>query len=386
MFSSRGPADRDPNSFTRALENARARGQHLLDLTVSNPTHCGFDGDGQRLGQVLSNPAAARYDPDPRGLRTAREAVLGLWAERGISSTADRVLLTSSTSEAYGWLFKLLCDPGDEVLAPRPSYPLFDLLASFEAVALRPYPLRYDGGWHIDLGALRAAITSRTRAVLVVSPNNPTGSYLTKRELGALAELGIPIVCDEVFADYPLRDVPDRVRSVLDQPTGLVFALDGLSKLAALPQLKLGWITVGGSPALAQEAVSRLELIADSYLSVGTPVQLAAPRLVAERHAIQRAITERLRTNLGTLRSTLRGSAATVLDVHGGWYAVMRLPAVATEMQWVLGLLEDGVVVQPGWFFDFETEPFVVISLLTPVDDCRAAAEVIAARVARCCG
>ena len=386
MFSSRGPGNRDPNSFSRAVAAAQTSGHPPLDLTVSNPTSCGFHYDFDVLAAALGDPAIVRYQPGPLGLQAARDAVVGRWADRGIATTPDRVLLTASTSEAYAFLFKLLCDPGDEVLAPQPSYPLFELLAGYEAVRLVPCPLRYDGSWHVDLDGMRAARTSRTRAILVVSPNNPTGSYLSRLELRALLELGLPIICDEVFADYPLREDPHRARSVLEATSGLVFALDGLSKAAALPQLKLGWITAGGDAALVEQAMSRLEIMADSYLSVGTPVQHAAPRLLGVCHAMARSIAERLQRNLRSLTRACAGTAATVLDVEGGWYAVLRLPAVATEEEWVAALLDDGVVVQPGWFFDFSGEPFVVISLLTPEERLRVGADKIRKRVNRWCG
>ncbi len=386
MFSSRGPAHRDPNAHSRAVATARASGRQLLDLTRSNPTTCGLHYDSEALEGALRDPILHRYAPDPRGLLGAREAVAGLWAARGVKTSSDRVQLTASTSEAYALLFKLLCDPGDEVLAPQPSYPLFELLAGYEAVHLRPYPLQYDGAWHVDLDAVRSAVTPRTRALLIVSPNNPTGSYLTRDELAGLVELGLPLICDEVFADYPLRSDPGRARSVLEARDGLVFALDGLSKLAAMPQLKLAWITAGGSPGLVTEALERLEVMADCYLSVATPVQLAAGRLLALRGPIQARIQQRLRSNLATLRAACAASPATLLDLQGGWYAVLRLPSVLGEQQWVERLLEDGVSVQPGWFFDFPGEPFVVLSLLTPEDDFAGGVDKITTRVSRECG
>jgi alanine-synthesizing transaminase len=385
MFSSRGPANRDPNSFARALQAARKSERALLDLTVSNPTNVGFHYDSATILDALGDPGVLTYTPDPRGALAAREAIVGLWADRGISTQPDRVLLTASTSEAYALLFKLLCDPGDEVLAPQPSYPLFDLLARLEAVRLVSYPLRYDGAWHVDVAALRAAVTPRTRAVLVVSPNNPTGSYLSRAEHEALRELELPILCDEVSADYPLGDDRSRARSVLEQPDGLAFALDGLSKAVGLPQLKLGWITAGGSEPLVVEAMARLEIIADTYLSVGSAVQLAAPRLLSIRPRIQHAIGQRLRANLATLRAACEDSAVTVLDVRGGWYAILRLPAVVSEQRWALDLLEQGVVVQPGWLYDFIDGPHLVVSLLTPEPELDEGAHKIVERVARLC-
>jgi aspartate/methionine/tyrosine aminotransferase len=280
---------------------------------------------------------------------------------------SERIVLTASTSEAYGFAFKLLCDPGDEVLVPAPSYPLLEHLAQLEHVRLRPYRLAYDGAWHVDLESLRCARTPRTRAVVVVSPNNPTGSYLKLSELGAFSELGLPVVSDEVFARYPLVQDPERATSALAIEGVLVLALGGLSKLAALPQMKLAWMLLGGPNSAVSEARARLELIADCYLSVAAPVQLALPALFEATRVTAAAIGARARENLTALRSELAGSAASVLHVEGGWYAVVRLPRVASEEEWVVGLLEkEGVLVQPGWFFDFSDEPYVIVSLLTP--------------------
>jgi aspartate/methionine/tyrosine aminotransferase len=280
---------------------------------------------------------------------------------------------------------KLLCDPGDEVLVPAPSYPLFDLLAAFESVRLVPYRLAYDGAWHVDLDTLRGAITPRTRAIFVVTPNNPTGSYLKQSELAAMAALGLPIVSDEVFADYPL-DTPSepRVATALTAVDALVFALGGLSKAAALPQMKLAWTCVGGPEAVARAAMDRLELIGDSFLSAGTPVQAALPTLLASRARAAEAIRTRTRENLRIVRSALgSASAATVLHVEGGWYATIRLPRTRGEEAWALELLElDDVYAHPGHFFGFEGEAYLVVSLLTP----EATFSEAVARIARRAG
>jgi aspartate/methionine/tyrosine aminotransferase len=291
-------------------------------------------------------------------------------------------VLTASTSEAYGFLFKLLCDPGDEVLVPRPSYPLFEHLAQLEGVRAVPYRAAYDGAWHVDVPSVRAAVSPRTRAIVTVSPNNPTGSYLKRDELDALAAMGLPIVSDEVFASYPLRPDPARAVSALEaRGAPLVFALGGLSKLAALPQMKAGWVAVAGEPGRVDEALARLEVIADAYLSVSTPVQHALPALLASRGAAHAAIASRTRANLGAIVPALAGSAASLLDVEGGWYATVRLPATRSEEAWVLDLLEqDGVHVHPGHFFDFASEAYVILSLLTPEQDF---AEGLARLVAR---
>jgi aspartate/methionine/tyrosine aminotransferase len=291
-------------------------------------------------------------------------------------------MLTASTSEAYAYLFKLLCDPGDEVLVPAPSYPLFDHLAGLEGVSLVPYRLAYDGEWHVDVPHLRAAVGAKTRAILAVSPNNPTGSYLKRDELAAMAALGLPIVSDEVFAAYPLKVDARRAESALEAAREtLVFALGGLSKLAGLPQMKLAWTCIAGPEAPRDEALARLELIADTFLSPGTPVQAALPRLLAAGARTRAAIAARTRTNLEVVRRACAGSAASVLDVEGGWYATLRVPHTCSEEAWVLALLErDGVYVHPGWFFDFAEDAVLVVSLLTPEP---ALAEGIARIVAR---
>ena len=331
------------NALSRALS---ARREPYLDLTVSNPTAAGLPSAPTQL------PPAPAYAPDPRGLPAAREAVA---AYHGAS--ADRVILTASTSEAYSWLFKLLCDPGDEVLVPQPSYPLFEWLTGLESVRAVPYELRWDGEWHLaDL-----PITPRTRAILIVSPGNPTGAYLKKDEYGRLARLGIPLICDEVFADYPAFDDPRRVRTIAAHDEVLAFALSGLSKVAGLPQLKLGWIVAGGPGS--REMLQRLELIADTYLSVSTPVQLAAAGLLEGRHEFQQALNSRLARNRAALAPP-PGAPWNVLRTEGGWSAVLSVPRSRSEEEWALTLLDEGVLVHPGYFFDFTSGTHLVISLL----------------------
>ncbi len=365
-FSSRSSVDLATNRIARALEALRASGAPLLDLTLSNPTHAGLAYDAEAIRQAIAAPGALHYEPASFGLPSAREA-----AARHLGVAAERVMLTASTSEAYAFLFKLFCDPGDDVLVPVPSYPLFEHLARLESVRLVPYRLAYDGAWHVDLASVRAARGARTRAVIVVSPNNPTGSYLKRDELAALGELGLPLVSDEVFASYALSARPDarRVGTVLEAPAGLVFAMGGLSKLAALPQMKLAWTAVGGEPSQVRDALARLEIIADAFLSVGAPVQHALPALLAASAATRGAIVARTRDNLAHLRRAVEGSPASVLDVEGGWSATLRVPATRSEEDWVLALLEQAQVsVQPGHFFDFEREAYLVLSLLTPPD------------------
>lgn len=364
-FSARSTLELGQNRLTLALTAARARGAELVDLTVSNPTLAGIPYDG--VAEAFAAEAAVvRYEPEPYGLPTARAAVSALFRDRGLDVPAEHVALTCSTSEAYACCFKLLCDPGDEVLVPAPSYPLLEHLGALEHVRLVPYRLGFDGAWFIDLHEVKRAVTSRTRAVALVSPNNPTGSYLKRDELSGLLALGLPLLSDEVFAEYPLVGDARRARSVLEATDGLVFALDGLSKLAALPQFKLAWLGIGGSQPLVREALARLEIILDTFLSPNTPVQRALPALLASRGVAVAAIRARLTANLARLQTGTRGTALTPLRAEGGWYAVVRLPATATDEEWALAALEAGVVVQPGYFFDFEGAPHVVLSLLTP--------------------
>jgi alanine-synthesizing transaminase len=376
--SLRSSFDVRKNALATALARAEAAGRAVLDLTTSNPTRAGIPYDARAILEALADPRALTYEPLPFGLPEARAAVA---KELGVD--AARVVLTASTSEAYAYLFKLLCDPGDEVLAPAPSYPLFEHLAQFEAVRLVPFRLAYDGAWHVDLDSVERAIGPRTRAILLVSPNNPTGSYTKKDELARLASFGLPILSDEVFATYPFveRD-PRRASTVLEAEGTLTFALGGLSKLAALPQIKVGWIVVGGPDAAAAEVLERLELIADSFLSVSTPAQLALPRLLATRHLAGDAIRVRTRQNLEHLRGAVTGTAATLLHAEGGWYATLRLPHTKPEEAWVTALVEqDGVHVHPGAFFDFADEPHAVVSLLTPPAAFERGIALILARV-----
>ena len=374
MFSRRTSRELGRNALAVALEEARAGGAAVLDLTVSNPTTAQIPYDAAAITAALADPRALVYAPEPLGIRSAREAAAAEASKAGVAVDPAHVMLTASTSEAYAFLMKLLCDPGDEVLVPAPSYPLFDLLAAFESVHLVPYRLAYDGAWHVDLDSARRAVGPRTRAVFVVSPNNPTGSFLKKSELAGLASLGLPIVSDEVFSDYALDDgataLSLRARTALEDASALVFALGGLSKQAALPQMKLAWTCVGGPAAQVNEALARLELIGDSFLSAGTPVQVALPSLLASRARATEAIRARTRENLAALRAAVHGgSAATLLTVEGGWYATVRVPRTQREEAWAIDLVtKDGVYVHPGQFFGFEDEAFLVLSLLTPPD------------------
>lgn len=387
MFSRRIPSDLDEQPLARALTRARAAGRDLLDLTVSNPTRVGLEVPPDLL-EPLGAPEGLAYHPDALGLAAAREAVAGELARRGLAVPADHIALTASTSEAYSLLFKLLADPGDEVLLPRPSYPLLEHLARLDGLAPVPYPLAYAGGWLLDRAALEAAVTPRTRALVVVTPNNPTGSRLSRPErafVDALAaRRGLAVISDEVFADYPLEPSPEAVASMLGgqgwSPTSLCFALGGLSKSIGMPQLKLGWIAAGGPGALVDQALARLDFVADQYLSAGTPVQRAAPRLLARGAQVRAAIQRRLVANLACLRAVVADHpACTLLPVEAGWAAVLRIPALRPEAELAMELLErDGVVVHPGYYFDMPHEGFLVLSLLV-------APEILAAGAPRVC-
>jgi len=386
MFSSRLDWSAPENPVAKSLREKRSRGVELLDLTESNPTAAGFSYPADLLLAALSDPRALRYEPNPAGLADARAAVAEYYRTISPDVSPDRILLTASTSEAYSLLFKLLADPGDEVLVPRPSYPLFEFLAALESVRPVPYPLVYDAQWWIDFDALERQVTGRTRAIVLVNPNNPTGSFLKEQELNRLAALcrhhGMAILSDEVFSDYVFSPDPQRVGSLAGVDGVLSFVLSGFSKVLALPQVKLGWILVGGPEKLRSEAFSRLELIADTYLSVSTPVQWAARRLLACRTSIQAQILDRVRANRAFLAGRIGSDSPwRLLHTEGGWYGVLEAPRIHSEEEWTLELLsQDNVVVQPGFFFDFEREAFLVVSLLTSGEIFREGIDRILAR------
>jgi alanine-synthesizing transaminase len=371
MFSSRIPPDLVPNRLAGALERLRASGSAFNDLTVSNPTLVGLEYPPGLLSG-LSAPEALVYEPAPLGLHAAREAVAGDFARRGLAVPPGRIAITASTSEAYSILFKLLCDPGDEVIVPLPSYPLFDHLARFDCVVTRPYRLEYHGAWSLDRESLQAAVTSRTRAVVAVNPNNPTGSFLSRADLEAMtrvcASSGAALIGDEVFADYPLIDDEGRASSVLDQQDVLTFCLGGLSKSVGLPQVKLGWIAVGGPGGAVEAALARLELICDTYLSAATPAQMSAASLLHRGSEVRHQIARRVRGNYRALSALAAAHpSCRLLHAEGGWTAILQVPAIRSEELLVLALLEEErVLVHPGYFFDFPREAFVVLSLLPP--------------------
>jgi aspartate/methionine/tyrosine aminotransferase len=374
MFSSRLHWDFRTNRLTQALEARRRDGARILDLTESNPTRAGFVYPPE-IVRAFDDPRMLVYEPSPAGAAEARQAVASYYAARGERVETERILLTASTSEAYAWLFKLLSDAGDHILVPRPSYPLFEFLANLESVAVRPYPLVYDGGWAIDLEALAAAVSERTRVVVLVNPNNPTGSYVKRAELETLSRLcaqrRIALISDEVFSDYALGEAPDaeRAGTLVGVEECLAFSLSGLSKVAGLPQMKLGWMVASGPAKLRAEAMEKLEWIADTYLSVSTPVACAAARLLASGESVQRQIRERTAGNLAVARDALARSAAGILAVEGGWYITVRMPRIRSEEDWAIQLLsQEGVLTQPGFFYDFESEAFLIVSLLTIPD------------------
>jgi alanine-synthesizing transaminase len=369
LFSARSHFDLTPNRLAVLLAELRRAGGRILDLTESNPTAVGLPGPSWAL-EALAAASSLRYEPAPFGLETARAAVAADYARRGVTLDPASIVLTASSSEAYSHLFKLLCDPGDAVLVPRPSYPLFDYLAALDGVRTVPYSLEYDGEWHVGPAALAAALTARTRAVVVVNPNNPTGSFLKHDEARAIeafcAENDLALVSDEVFADFAFSEDARRAASLAGCGTALTFCLGGLSKSCGLPQLKLGWIAAAGPAGLRSAALERLEVIADTYLSVGTPIQRAVPAILSRAAELQAPIRARVRANLGALQALLGDRAAvSALRVEGGWSATLRVPATRTEEAWVETLLVDhGVLVHPGYFFDFPHEAFVVASLL----------------------
>ncbi len=407
MFARRTNWNLTTNAYTRAIEEHRREGRELLDLTASNPTTVGLHYDQNKLLRALASPQALTYEPSPKGLPSAREAIAGYYDERGIEVSSDDLILTTSTSEGYSFLFRLLCEPGDAVLVPTPSYPLFDFLADLQDVKLVPYELIYDHGWQMDFHSLEQARSALShpvlqlrddkggahkepptcKAVLVVHPNNPTGSFVKPAEIAQLARFcsqnHLAIIADEVFLDYSLT-TPQPIElgapsfaSGFDAKGGseaLTFTLSGLSKIAGLPQMKVAWIAVSGPDELKREALSRLEVIADTYLSMNAPVQWAIPVMLDERPGIQRQLMTRIRDNLAELDRQLAGQKlCTRLEVEGGWYVILRVPVTRSDEELSTALLrQTGVLVQPGHFYDFPRDGYLVVSLITPEQVFRA--------------
>jgi alanine-synthesizing transaminase len=370
VFDARIAGDLTPNRLTAALRQRRSAGLPIIDLTESNPTRAGFHYPADLL-TPLGDSRGLTYAPQPFGVLEARQAVAGSYEQCGISVSPDRVVLTASTSEAYSLLFKLLAAPGDEVLVPRPSYPLFEHLAALDAVVARSYDLEYNGVWSIDLASVDRAIGPRTRAILVVNPNNPTGSYASQEELDRLAAAcaahGAALIGDEVFAEYELEDgAGARATPLLARHDALVFALGGLSKSVGLPQVKLAWIAAAGPESIVAAALSRLEVICDTYLSVSTPVQLSARHLLERGRLVRSQIAARIAGNYRLLRSRAASApSCSVLHAAGGWSAILQAPTLRPEEDMVVDLLEQaGVLVHPGYFFDFPRETFLILSLL----------------------
>jgi alanine-synthesizing transaminase len=376
MFSYRTGWKLSSNRYTQTLQELRVAGISLLDLTVSNPTQCGLQYDSKSILSAFQNRDALSYDPQPKGLLSARKEVARYYSDdHQIIVDPESIFLTTSTSEAYSFVFRLLCNPLDEVLVPKPSYPLFDFLAELQDVALIPYSLQYAQGWMVDFQSVQQALTDRTRAILLVHPNNPTGSYLRAEEMERLnsicREQELALIVDEVFLDYAV-DGGAR-KSFAGNHEAFTFTLSGLSKISALPQMKVAWLACTGPDELVQGAVQRLEVIADTYLSLNAPTQLAIPTLFGQRHSLQKQLLERVRKNHGELASQLsRQKVCELLESDGGWYAVLRIPNDQCDEERAIQLIrEQHVVVHPGLFFDFPTDGFLVVSLITPPEDFR---------------
>jgi alanine-synthesizing transaminase len=372
MFSDRTNWQLTRNRLTEALEQVTSSGAQVLDLTISNPTRAGLHYDGQTILKSLSSPQILDYDPQPKGLLSARAAIAAYYQiEHGIRKfDCERLILTTSTSEGYSFVFRLICNAGDELLVPKPSYPLFEFLADLQDVKLVPYPLIYDHGWQMDFPSLEKLVTKRTRGVVVVHPNNPTGSYVQAHELASLNAFcqkhGLAIIADEVFLDYTHdgRAWP----SFVSNHDVLTFTLSGVSKISALPQMKVAWIATSGPQTEVEAALERLEVIADTYLSMNAPIQWATPVLLGQRKNIQPQLMDRMLGNLAELdRQLAAQTTCECLSVEGGWYAVLRVPVTQTDEELAVDLLRrKSVLVYPGHFYDFPSDGYLVLSLITP--------------------
>ena len=376
------------NPLTQLLIQKRTAGVPFLDLTASNPTQCLPGYPHEEIRNAFGQVRDFTYCPDPLGSHTARSAVAKYYRDRGVFISLDQLALTASTSEAYSYLFKLLCDAGDELLTPLPSYPLFEYLAAFESVRTIPYRLRYDGTWYLDMASLRARMNRRTKAIIIVNPNNPTGTFLSQEERSELLNLArqfsLPIISDEVFGDYIITPGAPISTTLAENDSVLTFSLNGLSKTAGMPQMKLGWIAIGGPAQARQEARQRLEITADTYLSVGTPVQHALSDLLQIGAVLQQQLLQRIKQNIAIMDNLTKGTAIQRLYLHGGWSSILQLPRTLTEEDWVRGLLqEENVLVQPGYFFDMESEAYIVLSLITSPDEFREGVGRICSYVSR---
>jgi aspartate/methionine/tyrosine aminotransferase len=369
MFAERTSWNLAANRLSMALARHREAGKQLLDLTASNPTECGFHYDGDAILKALASAESLTYKPDPKGLLSARAAVAKYYGARGDDISPENIFLTTSTSEAYSFVFRLLCNPGDELLIPSPSYPLFDFLASIHDVKLVRYPLIYDHSWQIDFPSLERAISPRTRGVIVVHPNNPTGHFVKRAEAEKLNQIcsarAIALIADEVFLDFAFST--ERPASFAANPTAMTFTMSGLSKISGLPQMKAAWLIASGPDKVKSEAMARLEVIADTYLSMNAPVQLAFPVFLEQRHEFLRQLIQRVRKNLAELdREISRQKSCSRLEVDGGWYEVLRVPATLSDEEFAIELLDTkGVYVHPGHFYDFPSDGHLIVSLIT---------------------
>jgi alanine-synthesizing transaminase len=370
MFSHRTAWNLEPNPLSKALADRISSDKPVIDLTESNPTKCGFHFEAEQVLAALSHPGSLSYEPVPQGLLPARNAVVDYYRSRQCVVNVNDIFLTTSTSEAYSFLFRTLCNPGDEVLIPQPGYPLFNFLADIQDVATVPYPLIYDYGWQIDFHALQRVVSPRTRAIVVVNPNNPTGHFCKTDDMHRLNQIcvegDLAIIADEVFLDFSLgKEIP---RSFAANDKALTFTMSGLSKISGLPQMKVAWLIATGPETLKQKAVARLEMIADTYLSMNTPMQLALSALLELRHDFQQQCIERTRNNLAQLDELLSTQKlCTRLDLEGGWYVVIKLPVTGGDNDFALELLSThGVYVHPGHFYDFAADGYLVVSLITP--------------------
>ncbi len=388
MFAERTNWNLTPNRLSEALAQHLAAGKKLFDLSASNPTEVGFSFDGESILHSLCDPTALTYVPDPKGLLRARQGVAEYYADRGDEVAVDDIVLTTSTSEAYSFVFRTLCSPGDELLVPAPSYPLFGFLADIHDVRLIHYPLVYENGWQIDFPSLQQAITPRTRGIIVVNPNNPTGHFVKPEELVKLNEIctasNLAVIADEVFLDFAHADFGARRDAVrVAQPRGengkkpaslavnggaLTFTMSGLSKISGLPQMKAAWLVASGPAAIKKQALDRIEIIADTYLSMNAPVQLALPVLLQQRHGFQKQVLTRVRRNVGDLdRQLMLRKTCSRLEIEGGWYAVVRVPVTRSDDDLAVDLLtKKGIYVHPGHFYDFAKDGYLIVSLILP--------------------
>ncbi len=369
MYSSRTKWNMVPNQLSDLVVAKRQRGEAIIDLTESNPTRCGFSYPKKEILAALANESSLLYQPEPRGLLIARKAIANYYATLGVTVRPEHIVLTASTSEAYSFLFKLLCNAGDAIIVPQPSYPLFEYLCQLNDVALRHYCLAYDGEWHIDFESLQSTFTDRTRAIVLVHPNNPTGSYLKQSEFEQVctfaAEHNCAVIADEVFGPYNFSSDTNRASILTSNTSILFFSLNGISKLLGLPQLKLSWIIVRGNPQQTDEVLNRLDIIADTFLSVNTPAQVALPKLFEHSQFIEEQIRLRVHSNYHLLQKKFKDSKVSVLHVEGGWYAILQLPQFQNDEEWAVELLHQrNILVHPGHFFDIKQKSCVVISLL----------------------